>query len=81
MPEQKGILPVIRKFRLMTTMVHLLMALPANAEPTDSLQLWIDGQSYDVALTSNERLASALSPRRRLGGTGLCLRANARGWR
>ncbi|WP_459413166.1 M12 family metallo-peptidase [Marinobacter shengliensis] len=61
MPEQKGILPVIRKFRLMTTMVLLLMALPANAEPTDSLQLWIDGQSYDVALTSNERLASALA--------------------
>ncbi|MDX5337222.1 MAG: M12 family metallo-peptidase [Marinobacter sp.] len=52
---------MIRKFRLMTTMVLLLMALPANAEPTDSLQLWIDGQSYDVALTSNERLASALA--------------------
>jgi hypothetical protein len=45
----------------MTTMVLLLMALPANAESTDSLQLWIDGQSYDVALTSNERLASALA--------------------
>lgn len=52
---------MIRKFRLMTTMVLLLMALPANAESTDSLQLWIDGQSYDVALTSNERLASALA--------------------
>lgn len=47
-------------FRSWAMMVILLMALPAQAETTDSLQLWIDGQSYDVALTGNDRLASAI---------------------
>ncbi|PSF08944.1 peptidase M12 [Marinobacter halophilus] len=42
------------------------LSAPVQADAADSLTLWIDGHNYQVALSGNERLASALGPHQAL---------------
>ncbi len=42
------------------------LSAPLQADTADSLSLWVDGTSYQVDLTDNDRLASALGPHQAL---------------
>lgn len=42
------------------------LSAPVQADATDALTLWIDGHNYQVALSGNDRLASALGPHQAL---------------